>query len=123
MYSKTLKLLPDYRSLGKETIENIVKKAPDTGSAVVGLYKACYPDEWDSIELLNGHPTVNKETWNMICDLLMEKEKAVSPTDSKASVKAGLFWMNTGFSADESVPENKVKLCGFTLKEGVNHAN
>jgi len=121
MYTKKIKLLPEFRKLEKSTIKEIVDNASDIGTAIIGLYKTCYPTEWNNIEVLNGHPTVNKETWDYICNLLIEKEKALNPDNENAGTRAGLFWMNLGFSADNNVPGDKVRLCSFTLK-GVDYA-
>jgi len=113
----------EYTELNKNTINKIVKESGSVNEIIGRLYEHCYPDVWNSIEVLNGRVTVNTKTWNYICNSIIEKAEKLYPDEASKKQIAGLQWMNFGFSGRDDVPENKARLCEFTLKEGVKNEN
>ena len=86
--------------------------------ALIAIYRIVFP-QWDQIESLDGWPKCNKTTWQAICSLFMEFDRA-----HHADVMPGGLWMNNGFSSRDSdhLKDWEVEACPFTLAEVANAA-
>jgi len=107
------------KKLGEEAVRALFTNDPpfSDGEIVTAIHKMVYGDDiWEGIAQLEGHPTCNKATWLIICELFMEKNRK-----EKAQHMAGGTWLNYGFSTDESLSNWVVRPCAYTLSE-VAHA-
>lgn len=85
----------------EQAVDALFENAADQGEALAGIYKLCLPD-WDHIESISGHPSVNNNTWKMLCEKFFAFDKAHHP-----DCLPGGGWLNRGFSTH----------CGEKLKD------
>ncbi len=86
-----------------EVLEMMEGKRPS--QIMLAQYRATYGDDFDNDEKFPGKlpfPKANKET----NDKILEKYFSLFP-EEKAQI--GMFWVNYGFSVDETVPNNFIK--------------
>lgn len=81
--------------LNYHEVERLFDECSDQGEVIVELYKMVFP-QWDSIEKIDGWPTINRETNDKISKLFMEFDAKNHPETFK-----GGLWLNNGFSSLE----------------------
>ena len=78
-------------------LQEIFERTDHQNSALTEIYKLFFPD-WESIERLEGFPTVGQEMWCYICQLFIDFDQK-----HHCQVFKGGLWFNSGFSSSDKL--------------------
>jgi len=83
-----------------------MKKEKDVVSCFVAIYRALYGEDFNTKYKEEGscpHGRANTETDNLILETMFK----MFPNEDRLAI--GFYWLNKGFSIDETIPDNLVK--------------
>ena len=101
----------EQQELSRETICAIFYEAKHQADYVIELYRHVYPN-WDTIEKVDGYPTISKKTNEYIFARAIAFDKQSHP-----DVLSGGLWLNNGFRTDETMDDWLVLPCEYTLEK------
>ena len=88
--------------LSKETIDHIFETTENTQDATIALYEIAIPD-YHKIDKVNGFPSISEATNKYIFTKMIDMD-----IKNKVKHMNGGLWMNSGFSAENNMPDWEV---------------
>jgi hypothetical protein len=85
--------------LNKDEVFSLFDKFQTQGEVLIEIYKMVFND-FDSIEKVDGRPSISKNTWLAISHKFISFDRIYHP-----NCMAGGLWMNSGFSGDDDLPD------------------
>jgi hypothetical protein len=91
-------------------IEGLFEKHDNQYEVLIDIYRIAFPD-WDSIEAIDGSPTVSTKTWQDICGMFIEFDKEYHPT-----VLAGGIFLNRGFDSRPDMEDGMIDVSSLKVE-------
>ena len=88
-------------------IKEVARKTTNPNELLVEIYGIVFPD-FERIEKIEGWPSISRKCWVEICEMFIHLDRTTSVTPA-------FVWMNSGFSAVESLEDTEVDLSSCTV--------